>query len=235
MNAVGSTWNLGRVDAVAADVVEPRVIPVTSAGRMAPTHIAVASSVSTCMPIAKENAPAAVAPSINDDCMQKYSNVPTDPGIESHKVPRFVTDMIRSPAAGEGIMLKDGSTNVNAAALDVQARTERSIAEAATDGFLSGPNTCVTRKAWHTACEKAGWPGMLRHDFRRTAVRNMVNKNIPERVAMTVTGHKTRAVFDRYHIVSPGDVKEVARRLTGTFSGTPEGSALAAGELSVRP
>ena len=69
------------------------------------------------------------------------------------------------------------------------------------------------RKAWGTACRRVGCIGMLRHDFRRTAVRNLVDAGVSERVAMTVTGHKTRAVFDRYHIVSPGDLQEAARKL----------------------
>ena len=82
------------------------------------------------------------------------------------------------------------------------------------------------RKAWATACRKAGVAGRLRHDFRRTAVRNMVNRGVVERVAMTVTGHKTRAVFDRYHIVSPADRQDVARKLTGIISGITDPSSL---------
>ncbi len=83
------------------------------------------------------------------------------------------------------------------------------------------------KRAWKTACTKAGISERVAHDFRRTAVRNLTRAGIVERVAMEMTGHLTRSVFERYNIVSHGDVEHAKSRLDsqmGTISGTdPKG------------
>ena len=82
-------------------------------------------------------------------------------------------------------------------------------------------------KQWKTACAAAGCPGRVPHDLRRTAIRNMSRRGVPERVAMTLTGHKTRAVFDRYRIVNETDLRDAQTRLNGQLPkimGSPAGS-----------
>jgi integrase len=93
--------------------------------------------------------------------------------------------------------------------------------------FHGGHRITQLRKAWASACERAGLKGLLFHDLRRSAVRNMRMAGVAENVAMQITGHKTRSIFDRYSIVGGQEIQDAAAKLEkrlksslGTILGT---------------
>ena len=95
------------------------------------------------------------------------------------------------------------------------------------------------RGHWNKACRDAGlgygyrmkikyvakWQdklpaGPILHDFRRTAVRNLVRSGVSEAVAMKISGHKTRSVFDRYDVTDDSDLRDAARAVENFLSET---------------
>jgi integrase len=78
------------------------------------------------------------------------------------------------------------------------------------------------RGAWQAACEKAGCPGRIPHDFRRTAVRNLEQAGVSRSTAMSMVGHRTVSVYQRYAIADAGSQRDAARRIDamGTIPGT---------------
>jgi integrase len=70
------------------------------------------------------------------------------------------------------------------------------------------------RRSWKTACRAAGMPDRLVHDFRRTAVRNLIRAGVQQAIAMKITGHKTSSIFRRYLIVD----EELLAQATGAVA-----------------
>ena len=73
-------------------------------------------------------------------------------------------------------------------------------------------------------------PTRFLHDCRRTAARNLIRASVPERVAMLLTGHKRRAIFDRYNIINEQELLEAGDQLVAYLAqhaqATPRGGRL---------
>jgi integrase len=78
--------------------------------------------------------------------------------------------------------------------------------------LVGTPRDNFTR-VWARACAAAGFPGTLVHDLRRSGIRNLVRAGVPEGVAMSIPGHRSRSTFDRYNITSEDDLQAAAAQL----------------------
>jgi integrase len=69
------------------------------------------------------------------------------------------------------------------------------------------------RKAWGSACTKAAMTGLLFHDLRRSAVRNLDRNGVSQVIGMMISGHKTASVYKRYRIVPENDIREALAKV----------------------
>ena len=76
--------------------------------------------------------------------------------------------------------------------------------------------------------------GLIIHDLRRSAIKNLMKAGVSEKVAMSISGHKTRDVFDRYHIVDTEDVVEAMRRVQQITPTAPTTNLVPNGERTVK-
>jgi len=65
--------------------------------------------------------------------------------------------------------------------------------------FTSGRTAVLFRVTWENMCAAAK-VSILLHDFRRTAIRNMIRAGVPEKTAMRISGHVTRPVFGQSNL-----------------------------------
>ena len=108
----------------------------------------------------------------------------------------------------------------------IERATERRRLDCPHVFHIDGQQIGDFRKPWKQACTTAGLSGLIVHDLRRSAVRNMVRAGIPERVCMALSGHKSRDVFERYNIVSEADLTAAADKLHTHLSQQPPARVL---------
>jgi integrase len=116
-----------------------------------------------------------------------------------------LSDLIERRWSARTIQKKDGTTKLSEFAF-----------------HRSGRQVVEFRREWKEARKKAHLKGRIFHDFRRTAVRNMIRAGVPQAVAMSISGHKTISMFNRYNITSAADKLDALRRTSEHLSAQPK-------------
>jgi integrase len=74
--------------------------------------------------------------------------------------------------------------------------------------YRNGKKIGDFRKKWTKACEAAGRAGVIPHDLRRCAARNLSLSGVREQLAMRITGHKTNSMYRRYRIIDEDELRQ---------------------------
>jgi Phage integrase family len=147
--------------------------------------------------------------------------------------PRFLSDpaltissvRVEEPAGASSrgwISLWAGTTKNSKARKVAMPQDVRDAVEACCTGkepdayvftWPSGKPILDFRVSWAKACKAAGTPGLRFHDLRRSATRNIMRRGISATVAMKITGHLTRAVFDAYDVTADQDLLDAATQI----------------------
>lgn len=107
----------------------------------------------------------------------------------------------------------------------IERAAARQIPEVPEVFHRSGRKITAFRASWLTACKAAGVPKLMVHDLRRSAIRNLVRAGVSEGVAMKISGHKTRSVFERYNVASEDDVAAAMITLEAHLAAQPQKAA----------
>jgi integrase len=88
-------------------------------------------------------------------------------------------------------------------------------------GVRTKPGSHVQKfdASWKAAVKRAGNEGLLFHDLRRSAQRNMRKAGIDQSIRMKISGHKTDSMERRYNIVDIEDVKGAAKQMATWIKG----------------
>ena len=75
------------------------------------------------------------------------------------------------------------------------------------------PSKRAMQAAFPKACAAAKIKGLMVHDLRRSAVRNLMDAGVQQAVTMKIGGHRDASVFQRYNIVDANQTADAMHRM----------------------